>query len=145
VSYLLGLEDHQQIFESAPTGNPEDLEDFTGDYSEPEWLYDITIGLSRDKHAIYYQVDGRSGGYIEKFQNMEDQADKYIGLNGQPIVEWDGYWTDAVSYGYTPSDNMAIAVNLTNPFDLDGDEDRFPIERNLRLSQTLSVGFRYSF
>jgi hypothetical protein len=76
---------------------------------------------------------------------MEDQADKYIGLNGQPIVEWDGYWTDAVSYGYTPSDNMAIAVNLTNPFDLDGDEDRFPIERNLRLSQTLSVGFRYSF
>ena len=39
---------------------------------------------------------------------MEDQADKYIGLNGQPIVEWDGYWTDAVSYGYTPSDNMAI-------------------------------------
>ena len=136
---------HQQIFESAPTGNPADLEDFTGDYSEPEWLYDITIGLSRDKHAIYYQVDGRSGGYIEKFQNMEDQADKYIGLNGQPIVEWDGYWTDAVSYGYTPSDNMAIAVNLTNPFDLDGDEDRFPIERNLRLSQTLSVGFRYSF
>ena len=29
--------------------------------------------------------------------------------------------------------------------DLDGDEDRFPAEINLRLSQTLSVGFRYSF
>jgi outer membrane receptor protein involved in Fe transport len=136
---------HQQIFESAPTGNPEDLEDFTGDYSEPEWLYDITIGLSRDNHAVFYQVDGRSGGYIEKFQNIEDQPDKYIGLNGEPILEWDGWWTDAVSYTYTPNDNMAFAVNLTNPFDLDGDEDRFPAERNLRLSQTLSVGFRYSF
>jgi len=46
VSYLLGLEDIiSRIFESAPTGNPDDLEDFTGDYSEPEWLYDITIGL----------------------------------------------------------------------------------------------------
>ena len=54
MSYLLGSEDiHQQIFESAPTGNPDDLEDFTGDYSEPEWLYDITIGLTRDKHAVY--------------------------------------------------------------------------------------------
>jgi hypothetical protein len=60
-------------------------------------------------------------------------------------LEWDGWWTDAVSYAYTPNDNMAFAVNLTNPFDLDGDEDRFPAEINLRLSQTLSVGFRYSF
>ena len=136
---------HQQIFESAPTGNPDDLEDFTGAYSEPEWLYDITIGLSRDNHAVFYQVDGRSGGYIEKFQNIETQPDKYIGLNGEPILEWDGWWTDAVSYAYTPNDNMAFAVNLTNPFDLDGDEDRFPAEINLRLSQTLSVGFRYSF
>ena len=136
---------HQQIFESAPTGNPDDLEDFTGDYSEPEWLYDITIGLTRDKHAVFYQVDGRSGGYIEKFQNRETQSDKYIGLNGEAILEWDGWWTDAVSYAYTPSDDMTFAVNLTNPFDLDGDEDRFPAEINLRLSQTLSVGFRYSF
>jgi outer membrane receptor protein involved in Fe transport len=136
---------HQQVFESAPTGNPDDLEDFTGDYSEPEWLYDITIGLTRDKHAVFYQVDGRSGGYIEKFQNRETQSDKYIGLNGEAILEWDGWWTDAISYAYTPSDDMTFAVNLTNPFDLDGDEDRFPAEINLRLSQSLSVGFRYSF
>ena len=136
---------HQQIFESAPTGNPEDLEDFTGDYSEPEWLYDVTIGLTRDKHAIFYQIDGRSGGYIEKFQNIEDQPDKYIGLNGEPILTWEGWWTDAISYAYTPNDDLTVGVNLSNPFDLDGDEDRFPAERNLRLSQTLSVGVRYSF
>ena len=135
---------HQQIFESAPTGNPEDLEDFTGQYSEPEWLYDFTIGLERDKHAIFYQIDGRSGGYIEKFQN-EEQPDKYLDFNGNPIREFEGWWTDAISYGYRPNEKMAVAVNLTNPFDLDGDEDRFPAEVNLRLSQTLSVGFRYSF
>ena len=135
---------HQQIFESAPTGNPDDLEDFTGSYSEPEWLYDFTIGLERDKHAIFYQIDGRSGGYIEKFQNPE-QPDKYIGLNGEPILTWEGWWTDAISYGFTPNENMSFAVNLTNPFDLEGDEDRFPAEVNLRLSQSLSVGFRYSF
>ena len=135
---------HQQKFDSAPTGNPEDLEDFTGDYSEPEWLYDVTIGLTRDKHAIFYQIDGRSGGYIEKFQNAE-QPDKYIGLNGEPILSWEGWWTDAISYAYTPNDDLTVGVNLSNPFDLDGDEDRFPAERNLRLSQTLSVGVRYSF
>jgi hypothetical protein len=135
---------HQQKFDSAPTGNPDDLEDFTGDYSEPEWLYDVTIGLTRDKHAIFYQVDGRSGGYIEKFQNSE-QPDKYIGLNGEPILSWEGWWTDAISYAYTPNDDLTVGVNLSNPFDLDGDEDRFPAERNLRLSQTLSVGLRYSF
>ena len=135
---------HQQIFESAPTGNPEDLEDFTGQYSEPEWLYDFTIGLERDKHAIFYQIDGRSGGYIEKFQN-EEQPDKYLDFNGNPIREFEGWWTDAISYGYRPNEKMAVAVNLSNPFDLDGGEDRFPAEVNLRLSQTLSVGFRYSF
>ena len=47
---------HQQIFESAPTGNPEDLEDFTGQYSEPEWLYDFTINFERDKHAIFIKL-----------------------------------------------------------------------------------------
>ena len=104
----------------------------------------MTIGLTRDKHAIFYQVDGRSGGYIEKFQNSE-QPDKYIGLNGEPILSWEGWWTDAISYAYTPNDDLTVGVNLSNPFDLDGDEDRFPAERNLRLSQTLSIGVRYSF
>ena len=32
------------------------------------------------------------------------------------------------------TDNHGYCVNLTNPFDLDGDEDRFPAEINLRLS-----------
>ena len=136
---------HQQKFDSAPTANPDDLQDYTGDWSEPEWLYDVTVGLTRDKHSIFYQADGRSGGKINKFQNMETQADKYIGLNGKVITEWDGYWTDSVAYLYTPTENTSVVVNLSNPFDLDGDEDRFPAELNFRLSQTLSVGVRHRF
>jgi outer membrane receptor protein involved in Fe transport len=136
---------HQQKFDSAPTADPDDLQDFTGDWSEPEWLYDVTIGLSTDKHSVFYQVDGRSGGDIDKFQNMETQADKYIGLNGEVITEWDGYWTDSIAYLYTPTDNTSVVVNLSNPFDLDGDESRFPAEQNFRLSQTLNIGLRHKF
>jgi hypothetical protein len=136
---------HQQKFDSAPTADPDDLQDYTGDWSEPEWLYDVTIGLSTDKHSVFYQVDGRSGGDIDKFQNMETQADKYIGLNGEVITEWDGYWTDSIAYLYTPTDNTSVVVNLSNPFDLDGDESRFPAEQNFRLSQTLNIGLRHKF
>jgi len=32
----------------------------------------------------------------------------------------------------THHDNMAIAVNLSNPFDLDGDEDRFPSRKKFK-------------
>ena len=60
-------------------------------------------------------------------------------------LAWEGWWTDAYLMAYTPNDDLTVGVNLSNPFDLDGGEDRFPAEVNLRLSQTLSVGFRYSF
>ena len=91
------------------------------------------------------EVNYYGGGSINKFQNMETQADKYIGLSGEVITEWDGYWTDTVAYLYRPTENTSVVVNLSNPFDLDGDEDRFPAEQNFRLSQTLSVGVRHKF
>jgi len=136
---------NQQNFESAPTGNPDDLKDFTGQYNEPEWIYDMVLGLNKNNWGVYYNVDGQTGGSINKFQDMENQADKYIDLNGQVITQFDGYWTDSVSVVYNPSESTSMTFNLSNPFNMDGTESRFQAERGFRLFQTLSLGVRHKF
>ena len=136
---------NQQNFESAPTGNPDDLKDFTGQYNEPEWIYDMVLGLNKNNWGVYYNVDGQTGGSINKFQDMENQADKYIDLNGQVITQFDGYWTDSVSVVYNPSESTSMTFNLSNPFNMDGTESRFQAERGFKLFQTLSLGVRHKF
>ena len=136
---------NQQLFESAPTADPEDLVDYTGQANEPEWIYDILIGLKRDKWGLYYQIDGQSGGYIDILQNMETQADKFIGLDGNVITEFDGYFLDSLSVTWTPREETFVALNVSNPFDLDGTESRFDRERGLNLYQTVSLSLRHRF
>jgi hypothetical protein len=136
---------NQQLFESSPTGEPADLKDYTGQYDEPEWIYDMVFGLNKNNWGVYYNVDGQSGGSINKFQDMENQADKYIDLNGQVINEYQGYWTDSVSVVYNPSEATSMTFNLSNPFNMDGTEARFQAERGFQLFQTLSLGVRHKF
>jgi len=136
---------NQQKFESAPTGNPDDLKDYTGEVGEPKWIYDMQFGLQKDKWGVLYSIDGQSGGVINKFQNMKTQADKYIDLNGQAITEFQGYWTDSVAILYNPSEKTSMTLNISNPFNMDGSESRFQAEQGFRLSQTVSVGVRHRF
>ena len=75
---------------------------------------------------------------------METQADQYIGLDGNVITEFDGYWLDSLSVTWTPSEETFVALNISNPFDLDGTESRFD-RRGLNLYQTLSLSLRHRF
>ena len=105
----------------------------------------MLIGLKRDKWGLYYQIDGQSGGYIDILQNMETQADKYIGLDGNVITEFDGYFLDSLAVTWTPREETFVALNISNPFDLDGTESRFDRERGLNLYQTISLSLRHRF
>ena len=137
---------NQQLFESAPTADPDDLVDYTGQASEPEWIYDVLVGLKRDKFGVYYKVDGQSGGYINILQDFELRPDQYIGLDGEPITEFDGYWIDSMAIVYTPQDNTFVSLNISNPFGLDGTEsNRFDRERGINLYQTVSLSLRHKF
>lgn len=136
---------NQQLFESAPTADPEDLVDYTGQANEPEWIYDVLVGLKRDKWGLYYQVDGQSGGYINILQDQEQFPDQYIGLDGKPITEFDGYWLDSLAITWTPREETFVALNISNPFDLDGTESRFDRERGINLYQTVSLSLRHKF
>jgi outer membrane cobalamin receptor len=137
---------NQQLFESAPTANPDDLVDYTGQASEPEWIYDVLVGLQRDKFGVFYKVDGQSGGYINILQDFETRPDQYIGLDGDPITEFDGYWLDSMAITYTPQDNTFVSLNISNPFGLDGTEsNRFDRERGINLYQTVSLSLRHKF
>ena len=137
---------NQQLFESAPTADPDDLVDYTGQASEPEWIYDVLVGLQRDKFGVFYKVDGQSGGYINILQDQEAFPDQYIGLDGNPITELDGYWLDSVAITYTPQDNTFVSLNISNPFGLDGTESsRFDRERGINLYQTVSLSLRHKF
>ena len=137
---------NQQLFESAPTADPDDLVDYTGQASEPEWIYDVLVGLQRDKFGVFYKVDGQSGGYINILQDFETRPDQYIGLDGDPITEFDGYWLDSMAITYTPQDNTFVSLNISNPFGLDGTEsNRFDRERGINLYQTVSLSLRHKF
>jgi len=137
---------NQQLFESAPTADPDDLVDYTGQASEPEWIYDILFGLKRDKWGVYYQIDGQSGGYINILQDMDLYPDQYIGLDGEVITEFDGYFLDSLAITWTPTEETFMALNISNPFDLDGTESsRFDRERGINLYQTVSLSLRHKF
>ena len=136
---------NQQEFESAPSSNPDDLVDYTGQYNEPEWIYDMMFTFNKNKWGVFYMLDGVSGGYINILQDMETQPDQYIGLDGNPMTKFKGYFTDRVAVTYEIGEETFVAVNLSNPFDLQGDESRFDKERGFRLTQSLSIGISHKF
>ena len=136
---------NQQKFESAPTADPDDLRDFTGDVSEPELIYDMMFTFNKNKWGVYYMMDGQTGGYINILQDFENQPDRYLDLQGNPITKFKGYFTDSVAVTYEIGEETFVSVNLTNPFDLQGDESRFDKERGFKLSQSLNVGISHKF
>jgi hypothetical protein len=47
---------------------------------------------------------------------------------------------------YSPNDNTFVALNVSNPFGLDGTEsNRFDRERGINLYQTVSLSLRHKF
>ena len=132
---------NQKAFESAATSVPDDLVDFTGQYDEPEWLYDISVSYSYNKWSGYYQADFTSGGKININQQYDDQ---YLDFDGNPIDEYKGYFMDSVGLLYRPTDKLLLRLNVNNPFGLDGSEGRFTEEQGLLFSRSINFGLKYS-
>ena len=90
-------------------------------------------------------MDFVDGGYINK-QQTDIRADRYIGANGQAMTQYDGYFTDTLGYVYTPTDDITLAIRINNPLDHDGSEDRYQVERGVRLiGRTISTSFSIKF
>ena len=132
---------NQKAFESAATSVPDDLVDFTGQYNEPEWLYDITLSYSYGRWSGYYQADFTSGGKININQQYDDQ---YLDFEGNPISEFDGYWMDSIGVLYRPTDKLLLRMNVNNPLGLDGSESRFTEEQGLLFTRSINFGLKYS-
>ena len=129
----------------ADSGDPEDLIDNTGDASNPEWTQDLTIGLAKGDHYAYYKMDFVDGGYINK-NETDVKPDKYLDRNGNPITKYDGYWFDTVGYVYQPNDKLQLIVKVNNPFDHDGSESRYQVERAVNiLGRSITTTLYYKF
>ena len=129
----------------ADSGDPADLIDKTGYAEDPEWLWDLTVAWSYDDYYAYYQADFIDGGWINK-QQTDIRADRYLGKNGQPITEYDSYWTDTIGFVWTPMDDLTFAVRVNNPLDHDGSEGRYQTERRLQfIGRTITTQLTYQF
>ena len=129
----------------ADSGDPADLVDKTGYASDPEWLWDLTVAWSYKDYYAYYQADFVDGGWINK-QQTDIRADRYIGKNGQPITEYDSYWTDTIGFVWQPNEDLTFAVRVNNPLDHDGSEGRYQTERRLTfVGRTITTQLTYKF
>ena len=129
----------------ADSGDPEDLVDRTGWASDPEWLWDLNAAWSFNNLYAYYQVNFVDGGWINKSQT-DTRADYYLGVNGQPITQFDSYWTDLVGVAYNYDDKLSFTVRVNNPLDHDGSESRYQTERGLSfVGRTITTSFTYRF
>ena len=129
----------------ADSGDPADLVDKTGWYSDPEWTSDLSIAWNYRDLSVFYQADFRDGGYINK-QQTDIRADRYIGYDGNPITQYDGYFTDSIGAVYNYGDNMTFAIRINNPLDHDGSESRY--DENARLTfigRTITTQFQIKF
>ena len=75
-------------------------------------------------------MDFVDGGYINK-QQSDLRADRYIGANGQPITQYDGYFMDTIGFNWAPRENVTFTARVNNPLDHDGSESRYQTERSL--------------
>lgn len=129
----------------ADSGDPADLVDKTGWSSDPEWTSDLSIAWNYKNLSMFYQADFVDGGYINK-QQTDIRADRYIGYDGNPMTEYDGYFTDTIGAVYNYKDNMTFVVRINNPLDHDGSEGRYDTNRRLQfVGRTITTQFKIRF
>jgi hypothetical protein len=129
----------------ADSGDPADLVDKTGWSSDPEWTSDLAVSWNYKDLSVFYQADFVDGGYVDK-QQTDARADRYIGYDGQPFIEYDGYFTDTIGAVYNYKDNMTFAIRISNPLDHDGSESRYDENRRLQfIGRTITTQFKIKF
>ena len=92
----------------------------TGQFGNDEWFYDTQFEWAYQDWYVYVQGNSRSGGVIDIDRVYDDE---YLGYDGQPIFEFDGYTSWNGGVGYRVNDGTTLRVNVSNLFDYDGTED----------------------
>ena len=136
---------YQEVYyESAASGDPNDLESYTGEFGNDEWFYDTSVEYSIGDWYAFVQGNSRSGGLIDKFQQYDDQ---YLDYNGDPIDRFRGYTLWNGGLGYNVSDDLTLRVVATNLFDYDGTEDDvFDKEINfISIGRQVTASLNYRF
>ena len=110
----------EDFFASADSGAAEDLVSATGQFGNDEWFYDTQFEWIYKDWYVWVQGNSRSGGVIDAFRQYDDE---YLGYDGQPIFEFDGYTSWNGGVGYRVNDGTTLRVNVSNLFDYDGTED----------------------
>ena len=134
----------EDFFASADSGAAEDLVSATGQFGNDEWFWDTAIEWYKGDWYVWVQGNSRSGGVIDAFRQYDDE---YLGYDGNPIFEFDGYTSWNGGVGYSVNDDTTIRVNASNLLDYDGTEDDvFTPEADLLFygrSVTASVNVRF--
>ena len=134
----------EDFFASADSGAAEDLVSATGQFGNDEWFWDTSVEWFKGDWYVWVQGNSRSGGVIDAFRQYDDE---YLGYDGNPIFEFDGYTSWNGGVGYSVNDDTTIRVNASNLLDYDGTEgDVFTPEADLLFygrSVTASVNVRF--
>ena len=136
---------YQEVyFETAASGDPDDLESYTGEFGNDEWFYDTAIEYSLGDWYAFVQGNSRSGGLIDKFQQYDDQ---YLDYNGDPIDRFRGYTIWNGGLGYNISDDLTLRVIANNLMDYDGtEEDVFDKEINfISIGRQVTASLNWRF
>ncbi len=135
---------YQQVyFKNAASGDPNDLEDTTGEFGNDEWFYDTTVEYRYNDFYAYLVGNSRSGGKINVFQQYDDQ---YLDLDGNPISEFKGYTFWNAGFGYQVNDGLSLRLIFNNVMDYDGTEDVFTREADIvSVGRTVTAGFNWRF
>ena len=134
----------EDFFASADSGAAEDLSSATGQFGNDEWFYDTAVKWVYGDWYVWVQGNSRSGGVIDINRQYDDE---YLGYDGNPIFEFDGYTTYNGGVGYYVNDDTTLRVNFYNLMDYDGfEEDVFTPEADLlfigrQVNASLNVRF----
>ena len=134
----------EDFFASADSGAAEDLSSATGQFGNDEWFYDTAVEWVYGDWYVWVQGNSRSGGVIDINRQYDDE---YLGYDGNPIYEFDGYTTYNGGVGYHVNDDTTLRVNFYNLMDYDGfEEDVFTPEADLlfigrQVNASLNVRF----
>jgi len=110
----------EDFFALADSGAAEDLRSATGQFGNDEWFYDTAVEWYYQDWYVWVQGNSRSGGVIDIDRQYDDE---YLGYDGNPIFEFDGYTSYNGGIGYSVNDDTTVRVNFYNLMDYDGLED----------------------